>query len=462
MSRTSIDLTPRSGTSIAESGGRRFARALGLSIGVLVVLCAVFVVVGYLQGPKLTGAQVDTVSVVEQSSQQLRLFANQPVAEIDADQVTITPSTPFSVATSGDIVAVQFGERLDYATEYTVSVRGVTSLYSPQSSTLTYRFTTAAAEVHYLVRGEPVDQIVRTTSAGTDRQVVYSAAGIHDFVALGRAAVVSSFAADGSSVLDLVSLVDTGVQSIPLPSTGVIAQLQASSSGTVAGFTMTDDAREPGTPLYTVDLEASGGAGPVLDLDGSPLRVSDWRFVPGSTSLIALSGEGTLLFIDPGVGSVLPLGQYQALSGVTPDGTHAIVSDTFGPVLLSLADGTEERIELAAVEGENAYLGTMLVLPDGTIIAKAVLATDFAPVVVRAADGVTSILYRTLRDAGSIQDIVASPNGQYVAIETVPDTAASVSDDYPADARSTSSTTVIVDVDSGAIVSSFTGFAPAW
>lgn len=461
MSRTSTD-SALAESARADAGGRRFTRVLAVTIVALVALCAAFVTIGYLQGPKLASAQVDTSSVVEQSSQQLRLFANQALAQVAPEQVTITPSTDFTVSTSGDIIAVQFGERLDYATEYTVSVHDVTSLYTPQTSTLTYRFTTAAAQVHYLVRGEPVDEVVRTTSAGTDRQVVYSAAGIQDFVALGRALVVSSFADDDTSVLDLVSVVETGVQRIALPSDGIIGQLQASSSGTIAGFTMTDGAREPGTPLYIVDLEASGGAQPVLDLDGSPLRVSDWRFVPGTASLLALSGDNTLLFIDPAAGTVLPLGQYQALSGVTPDGTHAIVADTFGPVLLTLADGSEERIELAAVDGENAYLGAMLVLPDGTIVAKAVLASDFAPVVVRAADGVTNILYRTVRDAGSIQDIVASPNGQYVAIETVPDTSASESDGYPADARSTSSTTVIVDVDSGVIVSSFTGFAPAW
>ena len=449
-------------TSTEARDDRRFTRALVATIVALAVLCATFLTVGYLQGPKLASAQVDAAGVVEQESQQLRLFANQALTEVQPSQVTITPPVDFSVTTSGDIVAVQFGARLDYATEYTVRVDDVTSVYTPQASTLEYRFTTPTAEILYLTRGEPFDEVVRTDSGGTQREVVYSAPGIQDFVWLGRALVVASLGDDSSS-LDLVSLVDAGAsQRIQLPMRGFVSQLQAASSGTLVGFMLAEGAQAPVAPLYVANLESSGGAVAVTGIDGEPLRVRDWRFVPGSTALVALSGDGTLLYVDPAAGSVVPLGQYQSLSGVTPDGAGVIVNDTFGTVVLTIADGTERRIELGSVDGAGAYLGTIMALPGGVLLAKAVLAEDFAPVVVRSLDGVTSVLYRTVRDAGSIQDLAASPNGQYVAIETVPDTAASASDGYTVDARSTSSTTVIVDVRTGAIVSSFTGFAPAW
>ena len=64
---------------------------------------------GYVQGPKLSSAQVDPVSLVVQSDQQLRLFTNQAVAQVEPDQVTITPPALFDVTTQGSVIAVQLG-----------------------------------------------------------------------------------------------------------------------------------------------------------------------------------------------------------------------------------------------------------------------------------------------------------------------------------------------------------------
>lgn len=443
------------------STDRRFSRALGATITVLVVLCGVFLTLGYLQGPKLADASVDTAGVIDQPAQQLRLFANQAIAEVSADQVTITPATDFTVSTSGDIISVQFADRLLYATKYTVRVDGVTSVFAPRESTLSYEFTTVSPELYYLDRGEPTDEIIRTTTAGTDRESVYQAVGIQDFVALGKSMVVSRIEGSSSS-LALVSLTEAGEQGLVLPSQGIIGQLQAAASGTIAGFTMTDDVREAGVPLYTIDLERSGGAQPVLGIDGEPLRVVDWRFLPGTAAIVAMGGMGDLLYLDPSNGTVLPLGHYQSLVGVGPDGTTVVVTDLFGAVELTVADGSQERIEIADSSEGRAYLGPIVPLPDGSMIAKAVLGATFSPVVLHADGDSTVVLYRTPGDAGSIQDMSVSPNGQYVAIETVPDTSVSSPDGYLADPRDTTTTTVIVDVATGAVVSSFTGFALAW
>ena len=63
---------------------------------------------------------------------------------------------------------------------------------------------------------------------------------------------------------------------------------------------------------------------------------------------------------------------------------------------------------------------------------------------------------------GTISDFEVSPNGQYVAVESVPNVASSVSDGYFADERSTSVTTIIVDLDTGAVVRSMQGFRLSW
>jgi hypothetical protein len=84
-------------------------------------------------------------------------------------------------------------------------------------------------------------------------------------------------------------------------------------------------------------------------------------------------------------------------------------------------------------------------------------------VIVAVDDGTEGrVLYQTPNLAGSIENFHVSPNGQYVAIEVVPVIADSVSDGYGVDPRSTSITTVIVEIATGLVVRSVDGFALLW
>lgn len=102
-----------------ERERRRFGRAFAWLVGGLVMLAAIFTVLGALQGPKLEQAQVDAERVTQQSGQQLRLFLNQPVDAIDASALTVEPSAVASVSVQGDLVVVQFDERLRHDTPST-------------------------------------------------------------------------------------------------------------------------------------------------------------------------------------------------------------------------------------------------------------------------------------------------------------------------------------------------------
>lgn len=448
----------------------RFRRALALIVAVVFALCLVFLGLGYLQGPKLSSAQVDADAVVAQAGQQLRLFANQALSQVDQEQVTITPAVPFTVTTSGDVIAVQFGERLHYASEYRVLVNGLTSVYLAQPGTIDYSFTTGSPDLYYLDRGDPDDTIVRTTLTGPQRDVVYSAPRIQDFVSLGQSLAVVTLSDDHTSSLDLVSIAEGVSERLQLPDTGSIEKLGVASSGSLIGFTMTSAKDGPGQlnsrTLFTVDLEKGRDIEPVLGLDGKPMHVLGWQFVPGSTSLVALNIDQSLLFVDLASGSVVPLGQLQAFDRLSSDGTVVTGTDSFGNIAVTIADGRQERLEPSPVDGDLPFLGATEALSGGDRIEKVVVpnaaSTRFASLLVYD-DGATSrVLYRTVDDGGSIENFSVSPNGQYVAIETVPDVSASVTDGYFYDARSTSITTVIVDVDSGAVVRSFEGFSLGW
>lgn len=452
--------------SPTSTEGSAFRRALALTVAALVVLCGVFLALGYLQGPKLSSAQVDTRGVVEQGGQQVRLFANQSVAQVRPAQVSIAPAVGFTVSTQGDIIAVQFDSRLKYATDYRVTVKGVTSVYLAQPSTISYGFTTDSPTLYYLDRGDPADDIVTTGLSGADRTIVYSTPHIQDFAVLDEFLAVVTLNDDHTSSLTFVNTDTSVVESVRLPDTGSISALDASPAGNTLGFTLTSAAGgQNNSTLYTIDLTAGRAANPVLGLNGKPIDVLGWQFLPGTGSLLALTFERSLLRVDPD-GTVSPLGQFLSFDNIAVDGLSVSMADSFGEVSLELATGAVTRLEPSPVDGQKAFQGATAVLPNGARVQKVVVPDPsgkrFSSLLVYDGGTAARVLYQTPGDGGSISDFTVSPNGQYVAIETVPDASASLSDGYYFDARSTSVTTVIVDVDSGAQTRSVEGFGLSW
>lgn len=462
MSRTSFS---------RRAAAHHFTRVFAWVTGVLVVLCGVFLALAYFQGPKLADAQLDLSTVIAQPDQQLRLFVNQPIEEITSDQVAVTPDAGVSVTTSGDVIAIQFDSPLRYATDYTVTVSDVRSTALPQPSTIVHTFTTPAPDLFYLDRGSPSDEIVRTGLTGSGRDVVFAGERIQSFGVTGQVLVVASLNADDTSRLELVSLVDGAVEELRLPGAGVVSDLAVSDVGSVVGFTFTPAERDTedvlgGRRVLLVDISTSRELAPVGDLGGAPLPVTDWRFIPGTTSLVVQGIEETVFVVDAAAGSIpTPLGRLSEIISVSRDGGVLAARDGLGGVFVALADGSQERYEPSLIEGGQPFLGQLERLANGDVIQKAALqSTDGRFIVVVAVDDGTSgrILYQTPNLAGSIEDFSVSPNGQYVAIEVVPVIADSVSDGYPQNPRSTTITTVVVDIETGLIVRSVEGFGLLW
>ena len=426
-----------------------------------------FVVLGYVQGPKLSSAQIDTSQVTSRSGQQLRLFANQPLAAVKPADVSVTPKAKFTVSTSGAVVAVEFEQPLQYAATYVVKVAGVTSQFDDQPSTLNYRFTTSSPPVYYLDRGDGSDDIVRTGITGAQRTVVYSAPRIQEFALLGTTAAVSSDAGDGTSALSLVSFDDGGVESIALPVPGVIEDLHAADDGVTIGFAFTSADGSFDKTLMTINLEAGRDVVPVSALDGAPLSVTDWFFIPGGVTLAAQnSADGGVVLVDTSTGAVTPLGTFTSLESLSTDGTRLGVTNPFGPVALSMADLSNTEFAPSPINGTTPFAGEFQLMR-GTDLVQHVVLVDYASNkfenLLVVDDGKASRqLFRTQDDKGSIGDFSVSPNDQYVAVEVVPNVATSVSDGYPVNERSTSVTTVVIDIASGRQVKSVAGLALTW
>ena len=448
-------------SSEAASGGARFRRGFTVLVIALAGLSAVFLTLGYLQGPKLSSALVDTQGVIEQAGQQLRLFTNQQLATVTADQVTISPETPFTVSSSADLVAVQFATRLRYSTEYRVTVRGVRSAALPQESTLEYRFTTDAPALYYLDRGDPDDEIVVTGLTGSAREVAYSAPRIQDFAVMDDTLAVVRLTDQHTSEVDIVTISTGLVEHLPLPAEGLVGAVDAADTGRLLGFTFTTDTA---TTLYTIDLDAGREFVAAPDLDGTPLFPLGWQFVPGTTSIAALGTSQGLLLIDPATGDLTALGQFPEFGRVSADGRTATLADARGISAVTLADGHQLSLSASPVDGQPSFLESVDVLPNGDRVEKVAVAdaagAAFTDLLVYDDGDTSRVLYSA--DGGSITGFTVSPNGQYVAVETIPDLSASVSDGYFRDARSTSVTTVIVAVDGGIPVRSMTGFRLHW
>jgi hypothetical protein len=433
---------------------------------VLALLCVGFAALGYAQGPKLSSAQVDRDRVVSASGQQLRLFANQPLAAVAADDVSITPAAPFSVTTAGAVVAVQFDAPLLFEARYVVEVAGVVSRSGGQPSTLRYEFTTGATPLYYLDRGEATDEIVRTGIRSNERTVVYSAPRIQDFALIGTGAAVTTELPDGTSGLSVVDFADGGVEPITLPTPGTIANLQAADDGSTIGYVFTGADGATVDTLMTIDLARGRTVAPVTGLDGTPLQVTEWLFVPGGVTLVAHRADEQLLLIDTATGIATPLGAFAALDSISTDGSRLGVTNPFGPVALSISELTETEFAPSPIDGETPYPGEFQLMRAGRLVQHIVQVdyeTDDFDNLLVVDDGETSReIYRTIDDRGSIGDFRVFPNDQIVAVEVVPAVETAVSDGYVVDPRATSISTVFVDIGSGAIVKSVAGFGLQW
>ena len=467
---------------------RRFRTRFWMLIAVLGAISAVFLVLGAFQGPKLSSAQVDAARATEQSGQQLRFFANQPVDDVAAAQVTVEPAAEVAVTVQNELVTVQFLTRLRWNTDYTVRIDGVTSPGRSVPGSMEHRFTTPEGELLYLDRGEELDEVLRAPVVGGGRgEVLYSAPGIQRYALVEGALLVArdTSAATGPegeqspeanvagvSVLEVVDLASGRSEEIRLPSPVRVESITAEPAGTTVALVLTSvggqDASEPfQQSLVTLDLGGAREVQPVQGLDGEGLRVRGAWYPGSGTALLAHTIDGVLLQIDQVSGTPpLPLGDYREVFGPSSDGGRLAATDDFGGVLLDLASGEEGRVNPSLFEGEIVFAGeTRVTAADLRVQKVAVAAEDGTFTTLLVADdggGASRLLARTIDDRGSLGDLALAPNDQYVAVEVTPVLSEAVSDGRKVAPRPTSITIAVIDLDSGAVVRTLAGFAPSW
>ncbi|WP_136709504.1 hypothetical protein [Agromyces sp. H66] len=480
MSSEASAAPPASSAARSDDGRQGpFRQRLIGTVLVLVVAVAGFGFAGLVQGPRLDTAELDVASATRLAGERLTLTLNQPVVEIDAAAIEVEPATSVTATVDDRDIVITFDRPLDYAAEYTVRVPGVVGAYQAAPAVVEHRFATPDEDVYVLHRrshrGE-ADLVQRSSFADPRPEVVFSAPRIQEFARAGAVLVVVTVDDEGRNGIALSKDAQPDPAELALPQGATIRDLAASTTHPLVGFVLDTPAvegvRQHAAELMTLDLSGTAPAAPlpVLALDGTPMRVMSWAFVPGTTSLVAQDFEQGLYLVDAlGGESPTPLGVHAEIRGFIAGTSELLVADPDGGSVLGLADGTATALELQTPElADNVYADHISVLDgEGRYLVSLVQARVEAGRNVRSsmlaavgADGELSKLFAPAVPTSVIRDHCTSPNGRWVAVAESPDD--SRPDGYSGDPGFTERMTTIVEISTGRVALSLQGGFSDW
>ncbi len=462
-----------------SSEAHGFRRRLAGSIVALAVLAGGFAFAGAVQGPRLEAGEIDATRATALAGQRLTLTVNQPVAGFDASEVEVEPAASVTAAADDRSIVITFDEPLDYDAEYVVRVPGVVGTYQGTASTLEYRFATPDEAVYSVVRrsmtGE-ADAVQRTSFARPEPEVVFTAPRIQEFARAGDVLAVVTIDEHEHNALHLSQGDQAEPLELAIAPELTIRDLAASTTNPIIGFVVDtpafDGVKQFESALMTLDVSGAGTAAPqpVLGLDGAPMRVIDWLFVPGTTSIVVQDFEQSLFLVDVlGAQPPTPLGVHAEMRGFVPGTTDLVVADPDRGAVIDLADGTTTTLELRSAElAENVYPGKISMLDgssrylislvagsvdDGRNVRSSILAEVDG-------EGRLAEVFAPAAESSLIRDYCVSPNGRYAAVATSPED--SRPDGYSNRPGYAGTMTSVVEIASGRTVLSVPGGFSDW
>lgn len=454
---------------------QRYRRLLVIVFTVLLLTAGSLTAFSAVQGPRLRGAQLNDSSLVERVGQRIILDTTQILAQKSAAGVTVDPAADFETVITGSQMTLRFSGILEYNQDYVIRVPAATGAATGASSSLEYRFSTSDTSVYALFRHPDDsaesrdDEILKMPLSAGGPEAVFSAARIQEFAVFPQMLAVAILNDDDTN--NIVLSAGGGITSnVALPRPGVVTQLHSSGASNILGFTFSDpglDGKDRNI-LYFLDLTGTGVPQPVLGLDGQPLSVSDWTFVPGTTSIIAQSSADRSLFLVDLTKTELPtpLGQHATLRGFVPGTTTLIVEDPGQISTINLSTGTVETLTLPEPTSKpGEYPGQLVILDQSHAYAQVYSSYDLnaktltSVVAVTDASG-TKILYTPASKETRIGAVCLSPNGQYLAVETT--SPEGILDLYPHVMSYTATQVSYIDVKTGESQRGLNGFLPDW
>ena len=452
----------------SRGGQRRFWLTIAVTIAALTLATVGLTVANAVQGPRLVSAEINAQAAVERAGQRLILRLDQAVADVPASDIAVSPAVPVSVSLERATLMLRFGEVLDYATSYQITVP-VRSTTTDAASALTYTLRTPDAEVFVLQRtgsgADPGqdDQIVRTVVGSSERDVVHHEPAIQEFaVAEPNLAVITG--SEGAGGRLTIEALDGSEPSRTLTENSDVTQLQSSGRGGRFGFVVRplSGPDQDTAQLTLYDPAADEELIKVVGLDGRPLEPQVWTFVPGTNSIVAQTADASFYLVDPTSRvPVKPLGSHVMMLGFVDGTATLIVQDPNSYTAIDLVTGSSTP--LPEFDLGDTALYQLLDLPgDRGMVAQLASFSEDEKLRYSTATIIGNRvrpLYAPEPATTWIQQICLSPNGQYLAVETIP--ADAVPDGHAA-LGYTNTTTVFVEVATGRSDQTVPGFGINW
>ena len=391
------------------------------------------------------------------------LHVSVPIKRVTPEQVSLTPAVSVSVTTSGNTIVVTPNERLRYQTEYRVRVRDIAGQYGRQRSNIEYHFSTPAAKLYYLHRqysggdeNKANDQIIAATMQSEKTEVLFAAPRILEFVAVRDELVINTYR-DGVSQLQRVSLSNKRTQAVPVAKPQLAAKLQSLGDGRRVGYITGEHSDTKGGQLQLLDV--TNGSSRVVKNVGA---VTDWSTSPDGSLIAVVTGKGDLLLIDTaGKKQPRPLGNASELGDFSSDGRMLSFLGSAGGFVAYDLERNERRAIFSDSTQANSYIVRLKLLGKNARLMQSMFIADRKPgSEVTYNDGRSvARLYRP-DGAHDITGLSASPNGQYIAVETASQQNSSF-DNYPVNGRNMSTRTVLID-QSGTVMRTIDGCNVVW
>lgn len=465
---TDVTRAPTRGDRSKRRRSRAFVRAFAIVVGALAVIALGGAALTVVQGPRVTDVQLDADAAIAASGSRVIFTTTQALTEVTPEQVTVSPAADFTVDTSGRSVGVRFALPLWDDTDYTIRIDGVTGTGGGPASVLEESFRTPELSFSLLQRSGGEDAIFRADLAGSG-QPVFTHPHIEDFRATGSHLVVSTVDDEGGAHLIVTDLAGGDERELPLPGDGFVTNLQSADRGEVIGYTFTDaDLGAAGgieSALYVSSLRGGDPEPQPIAIEGADARVGEWRFVPGTDSLLMLTFDGALNLVSAGGGDPVALGTAIAIDGIARGSSQAIVQRADGArVIIDLA--TAEEHPLPETDPAAGQVGAVTPLPGASgatlrvlsqVDGFTLLSTDLAVV---DAEGAARVV-ASVPPTDTLLQTCVSPSGRYAAMLVAPDAVDNPYDGYLLPLPERIETRVVAVAD-GAEVVALDGFDISW
>ncbi|MFH5879095.1 hypothetical protein [Arthrobacter sp. NA-172] len=325
------------------------------------------------------------------------------------------------------------------------------------------------------------DTIRGTSLSAADQGVVIvSAPRIQEYAVLPSALAVVTLNDDNTSSLELVPLNGGSPTLVPLPSLGTVANLNVAGSKHLIGFTFTGSSANDKNwkTLFVYDVDTPSTAPRAVQGINGTVSAADWRFVPGTATVIAQTEDRSMFLIDTlSDGKVSPLGTHAGILGFVPGTNELAVSDPGLKVgidppryfTINLATGALSSLALPGIiapdstQGATTSAGQPVILDSSGKYAQVVRRYDAgkeASVVTLTAKNGTHMIFQPDPAWSRLLDVCVSPASDYLSVETAAPQYAG--DQYPVRPEPSPMRTDLVDLKTGAVLKTVPGFLPNW